>query len=119
MVDDVPNEPIVRLHDALELDFQIIYVTGRLERYRELTIDFLMDIGRHIRYEEVLEIHLHMRPEDQRYLPDYQVKQEILNYILKFIDKKNIIFAVDDRQQVVDMWRSNGITTLQVADGNY
>ena len=119
MVDDVPNEPIVRLHNALESDYQILYVTGRLERYRELTIDFLMDIGRHIRYEEVLEIHLHMRPEDQRYLPDYQVKQEILNYILKFIDKKNIIFAVDDRQQVVDMWRSNGITTLQVADGNY
>ena len=129
MIDDVPNEPIVRLHDALEyFGFQIVYVTGRLERYREVTTNFLRDISRYERLElhlhmrpedQRLELHLHMRPEDQRYLPDYQVKQEILNYILKSIDKENIIFAVDDRQQVVDMWRSNGITTLQVADGNY
>jgi len=25
----------------------------------------------------------------------------------------------DDRQQVVDMWRANGLTTFQVADGNF
>jgi len=25
----------------------------------------------------------------------------------------------DDRQQVVDMWRQNGLTCFQVADGNF
>jgi hypothetical protein len=29
------------------------------------------------------------------------------------------MYAVDDRQRVVDMWRSNGLTCLQVAEGNF
>ena len=29
------------------------------------------------------------------------------------------IMAVDDRQQVVDMWRANGLTVLQVDEGNF
>jgi hypothetical protein len=30
------------------------------------------------------------------------------------------IFAVfDDRQQVVDMWRDNGLTVFQVAEGDF
>jgi hypothetical protein len=43
----------------------------------------------------------------------------MLNEILKTVDKSNILYAVDDRQRVVDMWRSNGITCLQVAEGNF
>ena len=33
---------------------------------------------------------------------------------------KDDIFAVfDDRNQVVDMWRKNGLTTFQVAEGDF
>ena len=60
-----------------------------------------------------------MRPDDQRYIPDYEVKQKLLDEILTEIDKDNIVFAVDDRSRVVKMWRDNDITTLQVAEGNY
>ena len=114
MADDVPNKPIVELLKSLERDqFQIVFVTGRPERYREVTESFLEGIGSPVCNNLI------MRPDDQRYIPDYEVKQNLLDELLKEIDKENIIFAVDDRQQVVDMWRANDITTLQVADGNF
>ena len=30
-----------------------------------------------------------------------------------------ILFVLDDRSQVVKMWRELGLTCLQVADGNF
>ena len=35
------------------------------------------------------------------------------------VDKDDIFAVFDDRQQVVDMWRKNGLTTFQVADGDF
>ena len=59
---------------------------------------------------------LYMRAEgDHR--PDWIVKKELfLNEISK---KYNIELVIDDRQQVVDMWRSLGLTCFQVAEGNF
>ena len=37
----------------------------------------------------------------------------------KFIGKDNVAMVFDDRQQVVDMWRYNGLTCFQVADGDF
>ena len=31
----------------------------------------------------------------------------------------NVDMVFDDRQQVVDMWRANGLTCFQVAEGNF
>ena len=44
--------------------------------------------------------------------PDVEVKQEILDYL----PKDRIRYVLDDRDQVVDMRRKNGLTCLQVAD---
>ncbi len=60
-----------------------------------------------------------MRPSEKLYTPDWIIKQEILDGILKHVDKLNIMYAVDDRAQVVKMWRDNGITCLQVDEGNF
>ena len=30
-----------------------------------------------------------------------------------------VFFTVDDRNQVVDMWRENGIPCFQAAEGNF
>lgn len=49
--------------------------------------------------------------------PDWLVKAEILNNdILPLWDP---VLAIDDRQQVVDMWRSEGIECWQVAPGRF
>jgi len=54
--------------------------------------------------------------KDKDYRQDYMVKQDILD---KHIDKSKVWVVLDDRDQVVQMWRRNGLTCLQVADGNF
>ena len=133
---DIPNASIVDLlwmceHDAK----QVIFCTGRMEQYREVTRNFLLDkcsyegsyhddlyAGERYSRESIerhLDTYLIMRPDERRHDPDHQIKQEMLDEILKTVDKSNILYAVDDRQRVVDMWRSNGLTCLQVAEGNF
>ena len=61
---------------------------------------------------------LQMRPTDdyQHYMKDSALKQMWLDTL---IDKDDVFAVFDDRQQVVDMWRSNGLTCFQVADGDF
>lgn len=89
--------------------WHIIICTGRPEEYREITEKWLNDHG--IFYNELL-----MRPDERRHDPDFSVKQTMLDQIRK---TREVCVAVDDRNQVVDMWRRNGITCLQVAEGDF
>jgi len=59
---------------------------------------------------------LFMRP-DGDFRADNIVKQEIYDTHIK--GKHDVLFVMDDRQQVVDMWRRNGLTCFQVAEGNF
>jgi hypothetical protein len=57
--------------------------------------------------------HLFMR-EGGDFRQDSEVKHEILHRdILPHFD---VLFAVDDRPQVIDVWRTHGIPVLQVRD---
>lgn len=59
--------------------------------------------------------HLYMRkPDDNR--PDYVIKQEFWEHISS---KYNVLFMVDDRQQVVDHARRLGFTVLQCDYGDF
>jgi hypothetical protein len=56
--------------------------------------------------------------------PDSSIGDEILkeNWLDDFankVGKENIVGVFDDRQKVVDMWRKNGLTCFQVAEGNF
>ena len=109
--EDVPNTPVVELYRTLYESgkFEIILVSGRQERFRKVTETWLA-------WHEIPFDTLLMRPDaDQR--PDSAVKQDILNALKA--QGKEILFCVDDRQSVVDMWRANGITCLQCQKGNY
>lgn len=99
---DLPIEPIVEIVQILEKHHTVLIVTGRSEKYRELTKLWLQK--HKIIYDE-----LYMRPEND-YRPDHEIKEEIL---LKIRETYDPILAIDDRQQVVDMWRRNGLICLQ------
>ena len=43
----------------------------------------------------------------------------ILIMLDTLIDKDDVFAVFDDRQQVVDTWRANGLTCFQVADGDF
>jgi hypothetical protein len=52
---------------------------------------------------------------DQR--KDSIIKQELFDRHI--LGKYNIKFVLDDRNQVVNMWRSLGLTVFQVAEGDF
>jgi FMN phosphatase YigB (HAD superfamily) len=63
-----------------------------------------------------IESHLFMRPTgDHR--EDYIVKRELYEMHIK--DKYDVVFCIDDRTQVVQLWRSLGLVCLQCCEGNY
>lgn len=92
-----------------QMGYKIVILSGRDSCCREDTIQWLEDYE--IRYDA-----LFMRAAgDTR--PDYQVKHEILmNDVAKLYD---VLLCVDDRDQVVRMWRWHGIKCFQVQEGNF
>lgn len=108
---DLPNMPIVALYKALwDIDrFKLVLTSGRAEKWRAFTESWLF--WNDIPFSELLM----RRDRDNR--ADHLLKQEFLESLLARGDE--ILFAVDDRQQVVDMWRRNGITCLQCAPGDF
>lgn len=111
MGDDTPNPPVVDLYKTLWASkrYQIFLVSGRSEDYRKITETWLT--WNSIPFEKLL-----MRPEGD-FRSDVKVKQEILNQLLS--EGREIMFVVDDRNSVVDMWRRNGITCFQCAEGDF
>lgn len=116
---DLPNESIIRL-----LNFVRMYPSGATVIYEAPKV--IIFSGRNGDSEpetrEWLEDHdihfseLHMRkPGDQR--KDSVIKAEMFDKYVK--DKYNVLFIVDDRDQVVKMWREKGITCLQVNYGDF
>lgn len=114
--EDRPHTAIVELVDALCLyndhgdRRDIIYVSGRNEAARGDTEQWIND------NLACRPNHLFMRPDgDSR--SDEIIKAEILDrHILPTWD---VVGVIDDRNRVVDMWRSKGLTCLQVAPGDF
>lgn len=48
---------------------------------------------------------------------DADVKAEIYEVAIR--PNYKVLYVLDDRDAVVNMWRSKGLTVLQVADGNF
>jgi predicted kinase len=108
---DTPNQPVIRAVRAMyEAGHTILYCSGRTDDGREATETWL---DKHV---GVPHAGLHMRVTgDSR--KDSIVKQEIYERELKHA--WHIVAVFDDRNQVVKMWRSLGLTVFQVADGDF
>jgi len=101
----------------------VIFMSGRSSVCREATEDWLI---KHVGRGEVPDMAvarrhigslLYMRSEKDR-RPDYEVKYDLLQQVIKdYGQKPDLVF--DDRQQVVDMWREQGIRCCQVAKGDF
>ena len=108
---DTPNQVVLDLLYIMDdCGYTIIFCSGRPERCRADTVEWL---EKHYFIEGHYK--LYMR-KDGDFRRDDIVKEEILN---EHIDKERVQFVLDDRNQVVDMWRRNGLTCFQVAEGNF
>jgi len=106
---DIPMSDNIELYISLrKAGYKIAIFSGRGEETKEVTESWLRDNG--IEYDL-----LKMRPV-QNYEPDDKLKREWLN---AEIDKSSLLCVFDDRNKVVDMWRSEGILCCQVAPGDF
>jgi len=89
-------------------DKNIIFVSGREDKYREQTNKFLEK-------HKIGGLLFMRKSGDMR--KDSIIKKEIFDNEIR--DKFNVSFVLDDRNSVVEMWRQTGLTVLQVADGDF
>ena len=106
---DQLNLPIRDILYGLQQSHKIILLSGRMEKNKKITEDWLSCNG--ISFDK-----LYMRITDD-VRKDFIIKKEIYTVYIK--GQYNIKMVIDDRNQVVDMWRSLGLTCLQVAEGDF
>lgn len=108
--EDGPHHDIIHLVELIALwGYEVIFVSGRSEDCRKDTEIWLME------YFNIPTNLLFMRKSDDKRKDSY-VKYDILQDLIK---SYNICYAIDDRDQVVKMWRESGIRCLQVAEWNF
>ena len=106
--EDVVDKAVANVYDLFSLSgFNVIICSGRDEICRQDTLEWLGD--------EVPPLKLYMRKTND-YRPDWIVKEEMWRDIAQ---NYNILFLVDDRQQVVDRARSLGLKVFQVEPHNF
>lgn len=133
---DKPNWPVIRTVLAMHArGYKIVFMSGRDEKYRPETVRFIKKYcvrqnkenvffnGKPVAVNEPIGFELHMRGEtnpdpskaDMR--KDAVIKQELFDRFVR--GKYYVDFVLDDRNQVVDFWRSIGLTCFQVAQGAF
>ena len=112
--EDSPIQNVIDLAMRVQASgAQLIFMSGRDEVCREETYDWLV---RHMSTNDFRPPVLFMRPEGNME-PDQIVKPAMF---WKHVGEEyDVIAAFDDRQKVVDMYRSMGITVAQVAPGDF
>ncbi len=108
VLEDIPIEVIVDLVKTLGKTYTIIMCTGRSEDAKESTERWLQDYK--IPFHEV-----HYRPYKNNE-KDFIIKERMWK---KISEDFNILFMLDDRNQVVNHARKLGFRVLQVAEGNF
>lgn len=107
-LDDLNLDVSAVLEAMHDYGYKIVLLSGRDSVCRKETLEWLED-------NTIPFADLYMRPEgDTR--KDFIVKKELFDQVA---EKYWVQFVVDDRKQVVDMWRSIGLTCFQVAEGDF
>lgn len=111
---DAPNLPVIltvkALFTAYKDEVEFIIFTGRPERLRRDTVRWLK---KYMGNDFVNRMTMVMRPNED-HTPDHILKMKWLNQL-----SLPVLFAIDDRDSVVKMYRSKGVTVFQCADGQY
>lgn len=113
---DTPNSWCVDILTAMRaVGYEIVYVTGRSDRYIEKTIMWLLE---HVPIHGISGYgpRIYMR-KDGDHRPDHIVKQEV--YEREIEAKYDIVFCLEDRPSVVKMLRRIGLVCLAVDDRDF
>jgi hypothetical protein len=107
-VKDQPNQPVIQTIKALRRDGYYIHVISRRsDEAPEQTIDWIEAFN--VPYD-----HLRMRAAG-----DFTKDEEMKRQWIAEYDLSQTLYVFDDRQKVMDMWSSLGLTCFQVAPGDF
>ena len=108
---DEPNLPVIKMAQLFsEQGFNIVILSGRSNKTETATRSWLSK-------NKVPFNKLIMRnSETDHFTPDWVLKKNMLD---ENLDINDVFLVVDDRDRVVKLWRSLGLTTFQVAEGNF
>jgi len=110
---DIPNRPVITMARLLkESGHRIVILSGRSKVTKDATREWLKQ------FDVPFDI-LKMRPDNKefKFMPDDQLKKLWLDQL--FPNTDDVLCVFDDRDKVVKMWRENGLSCLQVAEGNF
>lgn len=109
---DTPFNHVREILHRFEEDHTILFVTGRPDRFKDITLDW---IDEHTDLD-LDNYNLIMRP-DGDYRCDTVIKTELYKTLI--MPKYNVLFVLEDRTRVVKMWRDLGIPCLQVQQSDF
>lgn len=107
--EDIVDEAVAATVNTLSTVHHIIVMSGRDEQFRDVTEKWLTD-------NNILWDALFMRPAGDR-RRDHIVKLELFNTLVR--DRWAVRGVFDDRNRVVEMWRSIGLKCFHVQEGNF
>jgi len=110
---DLPNTPVIVMARLLkESGHRIVIFSGRSKATKDATKQWLNN------FNVPFDI-LKMRPTSKEFMfmPDDDLKKKWLDDL--FPNKEDILCVFDDRDKVVKMWRDNGLSCMQVNEGNF
>jgi len=111
VLEDLPIQPVVNVVFSLQhaMGIRPVFITARNEVG-------MADTRRWLRRWVTYDVELYMRADgDER--EDHEVKLELFDKHIRH--NYNVRLVLDDRQQVVDMWRSLGLVCLQASAGEF
>ena len=108
-IEDTVNPVTLEIARRFAETHTVILLSSRLEQFRAVTELWMQ-------FHHIPPWTLIMRQDgDSR--EDNVVKREL--YLSKIEPMYDVLFVLDDRTRVVNMWRSLGLTCLQVAEGDF
>jgi phosphoglycolate phosphatase-like HAD superfamily hydrolase len=108
---DTPNIKLIEIFHILKRQGVEVWIwSGRSDEVKSQTLAWLA----------MHDIHfdLFMMRDHKDFRPDVEIKREWLNNMLTE-DRDRILCFFDDRDSVVDLWRSQGFLCCQVAPGDF
>lgn len=100
---DTPNAWCMEMMDIFrQQGYPVLIVSARRDTEKSKTLAWLRYHG--IKYTDLIML---------RKGNDNTEDKKLKKAWLKLFGKENILFVVDDRQKVVDMWREEGLVCLQ------
>lgn len=107
--EDTPNEWCEALIHQMSEKHAIVFASGRPDDHQKATAEWLKQHG-----FSTTNLYMRCRGDHRQ---DYIAKEIILDF--EILTRFKPLFFIDDRKQVVDLWRKRGFTCLACANGEF